>query len=551
MKIFSLAAKVPSHKSSEMFELILPSMLILHLITYTSHLNAVAMRHVLVCVIFFIGLAPEVFGQPDLKKLDAYYARALNAWGVPGMSVAIVKNGKIVFTKGYGVAEQGKSERTDGKTLYAIASNTKAFTSAAIAQLVDAGKLSWDDKVREYLPYFALYDPWVSEQTTIRDLLSHRVGLRTFSGDILWYRSELTAEEIIKRVRYLPKAYDFRAGYGYSNVMYLAAGEVIEAVSGQSWHEYIRQHFFQPLGMGRSMSTVKDLAGADNVATPHKLVDGIHIPMPWEEWGGVAAMGGIISSTEDMARWMIINLDHGVADGDTLFSRQSRNVMWTPHNIFSTDHTDADQAIHVRGYGLGWNLSDYHGHFRVGHTGGYSGMLSAVTLIPDEKLGVVILTNGMKGIFSPLINYTVDAFLGLPERDWSAESLARAKESEDRRIDERIKARIAGTQPTLQLTRYAGTYATPTYGNIEVQHKKGKLHLMFEHTPDLAATLEHWHHDVWEIKWSRPELLAWFSFGTIQFDLDNNAKVTGIRFDVPNDDLWFEELNAERVGGSD
>jgi CubicO group peptidase (beta-lactamase class C family) len=485
--------------------------------------------------------------QADLKKLDAYYAKAIKDWDVPGMSIAIVKDGKIVFSKGYGVREEEKSEKPDGKTLYAIASNTKAFTSAAIAQLVDQGKLSWDDKVRKYLPYFALYDPWVSEETTIRDLLCHRVGLRTFSGDVLWYRSTLTAEEIIRRVRYLPKDYDFRAGYGYSNVMYLAAGKVIEAVSGQSWHDYIRKNFFQPLGMNRSVSSVKSLEKMDNYASPHRLVDDKHQPMPWEEWATVAAMGGIISSVEDMSQWMIFNLNHGIWNRDTLISAESRNILWTPHNIHVVNHTGKDKSTHVRGYALGWAVSDYHGRYRVGHTGGYSGMLSAVTLIPDENLGVVILTNGLKGIFTPLINYTVDAFLKVPEKDWSAEALTRTREFKDTRIEERKNERILNTRPTLAMEKYAGVYYTPAYGKIVVKQNAGKLNLSFEHTPDLSATLEHWHQDVWEIKWDKPGLLAWFSFGTLQFELDNNARVQGIRFDVPNNDLWFEELNAEKV----
>lgn len=507
------------------------------------------MRNVLLLLAFSFFPPALVSGQADLKKLDAYYSKALTDWDVPGMSIAIVKDGKVVFSKGYGVKESGKEDRTDPNTLYAIASNSKAFTSAAIAQLVDDGKLSWDDKVRKYLPDFALYDPWVSQETSVRDLLCHRVGLGTFSGDILWYRSTLTAEEIIQRVRYLPQAYGFRSGYGYSNVMYLTAGKVLENVTGQSWHQYIRDRFFQPLGMMRSISAARDLDKMGNFAMPHKLVDNKHIPMPWEEWETIAAMGGIISSADDMAKWMIFNLNHGVWNKDTLLSTASRNALWTPHNFFSVNHTGADKTTHIRGYALGWNVSDYRGRYRVGHTGGYSGMLSAVTLIPDEKLGIVVLTNGMKGIFNPLVNYTIDAFLKAPEKDWSAEALARAKNFKDTRIEERMKARLSGTKPTLPLMAYTGEYYTPAYGKISVIEQGGKLHLDFEHTPDLSATLDHWHQDVWEIKWKKPELLAWFSFGTIQFDLDNNANVKGIRFDVPNDDLWFEELNAQRSDG--
>lgn len=509
-------------------------------------LNPDSMRSVLI----FIGVSFWTctgFGQADLKKLDAYYAKALSDWNVPGMSIAIVKDGEVIFSKGYGVIEVGKPERVNPATLFAIASNSKAFTSAAIAQLVDAGKLSWDDKVSDYLPYFALYDPWVSQHTTVRDLLCHRVGLRTFSGDIIWYRSTLTAEDIIRRVRYLPQTYPFRAGYGYSNVMYLTAGEVLEEVSGKSWHDYIREHFFQPLGMNRSISAARDLSRMGNYAMPHRLVDSRHVAIPWEEWATIAAMGGIISSAEDMAKWMIFNLNNGIWHGDTLLSRDARNAVWTPQNMFSVDHTDDDNATHMRGYALGWGVSDYRGNYRVGHTGGYSGMLSAVTLIPDENLGIVILTNGMKGIYTPLINYTVDAFLHAPEKDWSQEALNRSQQYRDTRIADRRKARIPGTQPTLPLNAYAGTYETPVYGRIAVSMKNGRLEIDFEHTPDLSANLEHWHQDVFELKWKRPDLLAWFSFGTVQFDLDNNARVTGIRFDVPNDDLWFEELNARRV----
>lgn len=488
-----------------------------------------------------------VMAQPDFKKLDAYYAKALRDWGVPGMSIAIVKDGRVVFSKGYGVREVGKPEKVDEHTLYAIASNTKAFTSTAIAQLVDEGVVGWDDPVQKYLPYFALSDPWVSGHTTVRDLLCHRVGLGTFSGDILWYRSTLSAEDIIRRVKHLPKAFEFRSGYGYSNVMYLAAGEVLEVASGQSWHDYIRDHFFKPLGMNRSVTRARDLQGMSNVATPHRLVNDRHEPLPWEEWETVAAIGGIISSVEDMSRWMMLNLNHGVWNDDRLFSRQARNVLWTPHNIYPTDHTTDDKSTHIRGYALGWSVSDYHGRYRVGHTGGYSGMLSAVTLVPDENLGIVVLTNGLKGVFSPLVNYTIDAFLGLPERDWSGEALSRRKNVRDTRIEERKKARIPGTRPTLPPDRYAGTYFTPAYGHITVAETNGKLRLAFEHTPDLSASLEHWHQDVWEIKWDNPDVLAWFSFGTLRFELDNNATVKGIRFDVPNDDLWFQELDAERV----
>lgn len=498
-------------------------------------------------ILIALHLAFTAYGQPDLKELDAYYAKALNAWDVPGMSVAIVKDGKVVFSKSYGVKEIGRRETPDENTLYAIASNTKAFTTAVIAQLVQEGKLGWDDKVQEHLPYFELYDPYVSHETTIRDLLCHRVGLKTYSGDLIWYRSTLDPEEIIRRVKYLPKAYDFRSGYGYSNVMFITAGEVIEQVTGAEWSENVEKRFFEPLKMNRSITTSRDLAAMGNAATPHALIEGVHKPIGWEDWQSVAATGGIISSVKDMSQWMMFNLSHGVWGGDTLLTEASRNTLWKPHNNFTVDHTSDDKSVHLRGYALGWSVSDYHGRLRVGHTGGYTGMLSAVTLIPDENLGVVVLTNGMKPLFAAVVNYAVDAFLEVPEKDWSAEMLANYAKRKDTRIEDRKKARVPNTKPSVDTDLYAGTYRAESYGKITVKRVGDDLKIFFEHTPDFTATLSHWHYDVWKMTWDNPDLLAWFPFATVKFEMDNNNNVTGISFDVPNDDFWFDEWRSTRI----
>lgn len=497
---------------------------------------------------FLLLMCIPGFGQADLKKLDAYYARALKDWNIPGMSIAIVKDGKVIFSKGYGVKEAGKSETPDGNTLYAIASNSKAFTSAAIGKLVDDGKLNWNDPVVTHIPWFRLPDSSVSGMVTLRDILSHRTGLGTFSGDLIWYRSRLSDEEIIRRIPHLPSAYGFRAGYGYSNLMYITAGEILERVSEKPWPQYIREAFLQPLGMSRTIVGTRDLTTIGNYATPHVLLDGEHRPMPWEDWEHVAATGGILSSVNDMAKWMIFNINHGVWEKDTLLSVKSHNMVWTPHNNFVVDHTREDATGHFSGYGLGWGLSDYRGKFRAGHTGGYSGMVSAVALLPEEKLGVVVLTNGMKPVYSALVNYTLDAFLKATPRDWSKENLERYSKhvQNDSRIQDRIKSRVQGTKPSLPLKNYTGEYETPVYGTITVTEEAQKMKIRFQHTPDLTATLTHWHYDTWKMEWDRPEVIAWFTFGTVKFETDNNGKVTGISFDVPNDDFWFEEFNAKK-----
>ncbi|MEO9964897.1 MAG: serine hydrolase [Reichenbachiella sp.] len=489
-----------------------------------------------------LAQAPNV----DLKALDSYFERITKEWDVPSMSIGIVKDGKLVFAKAYGVKEVDKKGKPDQNTLYAIASNSKAFTSAILAQLVDEGKIDWNDKVRDYLPYFELYDSWVSANTTIRDILSHRVGLGTFSGDVIWYKADLTAEEIVRKVKNLPPAFDFRAGYGYSNLMYITAGEVIEKVTGKSWAQNVKERILQPLEMNRTITSPKNLESVGNYATPHARNDGKNIPIVWEDWEEIGALGGLISSVSDLSKWMIMNMNHGINNQDTLFSARSRNMMWTPHNNFTVDHVNPnDFNRHFSAYGLGWGLSDYQGNLRVGHTGGYDGMLTAFNMIPDQKLGVIVLTNGMKSPMMAATYYALDKFLGVNGPDWSERFLSRSGPEEDERITERKASRVEGTNPSLELSKYTGTYEADIYGEITVTLEKGELRLNFEHAKSLSATLKHWHYDVWEIDWDIEH--AWFSFGTVQFNMDNNLKIERMTFDVPNDDIFFEELIPIRV----
>ena len=509
-------------------------------------------------LLFILCLLPAMLNSQadiavNLSELDTYFRKMVDDWDIPGASIGIVKDGELVFTGNYGVLEAGKEGAPDANTLYAIASNSKAFTSAMIGMLVQEGKMGWNDPVRKYLPYFNLYDSWVSEHTTIRDILSHRVGLGTFSGDNIWYKSELPARELIKGYRHVPRAYEFRSGYGYSNLMYIAAGEIIEVVTGRSWAENVQERILEPLGMDRTIASLKELEAKGNYATPHARNEEGNYPIPWVSWDNVAATGGLISSVSDLAKWMVFNLDNGIHEGDTLLSRETRNMVWTPHNNHIVDHTSPnDFNRHFSSYGLGWGLSDYHGRLRVGHTGGFDGMITAVTLIPDEDLGVVVLTNGVKSPIMAATYYALDHFLGLqPVKDWSAEYLERTNErmANDTRITERKAKRVMNTKPSIPREKLTGTYKSDIYGKISVLEKDGNLKLDFSSSPLLSATLTHWHYDVWEIHWDHPQ--AWFSFGTVQFNTDNNLEVTGFDFDVPNDDIFFEELKPYRFGNVD
>lgn len=485
----------------------------------------------------------------DYAKLDAYFAKAQKAWGVPGISVGIVKDGKVVFQKGYGVAKQGTTTPVDEKTLYAIASNSKAFTSAIMGMLVQEGKISWDDKVRKHLPYFALYDTYAGENATIRDILSHRVGLGTFSGDIVWYNSDLTSEEIIKRLKYLPPAYEFRAGYGYSNVMFITAGEIIKTVTGKTWYQNVKERILDPLGMPRTVVNTDQIARMENAAAPHALINNTtHVPIPYTSWEEIAATGGLFSTVEDLSKWMIFNLNNGILGKDTLLSASTRNMVWTVHNSFAVDRTKPnDFGTTFAGYGLGWGLRDYQGHLKVSHTGGYDGMITSVSMLPDQKLGVVVLTNGLKAPINALAHYTFDAFLGRPEVDWSKKDLDRTNQgyASDTRIADREASRVLNTRPSLPLNAYAGTYHTDLYGDITVKLVNGALEINFEHSATLSSVLSHWHYDTFKMEWKTPR--PWFTFGSVKFTTNNNQKVTGIEFDVPNDDFWFYELNAKKV----
>lgn len=503
----------------------------------------------LLIVQLFLTTIIQAQTNVNLKQLDQYFAKMVKDWQVPSASIGIVKDGKLIFTGNYGVLEVGKKGKPNKNTLYAIASNSKAFTSAIIGMLVQEGKLNWNDKVKKYLPYFEVYDEWVSNHTTIRDLLSHRVGLGTFSGDNIWYKSNLPAKEIIKRIKYVPQAYEFRAGYGYSNLMFITAGEIIEKVTGKTWGENVQERILTPLEMNRTIYSINELNSKGNYATPHGIRNNKNYPIPWAKWDNVAATGGLISSVSDISKWMIFNLNHGIHKRDTLFSKSTRNLVWTPHNNHYVDHTATNNFNrHFNSYGLGWGLSDYHGRLKVGHTGGYDGMITAVTLIPDENLGVVVLTNGHKSPIMAATYYAIDKFLGVNKnKDWSADYLKNTNRNikRDTRIADCIKSRVLNTKPSVLKKDFIGNYQSDIYGKITITEKNGKLKLNFSHSPRLSATLTHWNYNVWKINWDYPQ--AWFSFGTIKINTNNRMEVIGFDFDVPNDDFFFYELKPKRV----
>ncbi|MEO7073061.1 MAG: serine hydrolase, partial [Rhodanobacter sp.] len=422
----------------------------------------------------------------QLQDFDAYVESARTAFDVPGIAVAIVKDGKVVMERGFGLRELGKSAPVDARTLFAIASNTKAFTAAALQQLAERGKLKMDDRVIEHLPWFRMSDAYVTHEMRIRDLLAHRSGLSLGAGDLLyWPPTSYTTKEVVERLAQVPIKNGFRSGYAYDNILFAVATLVIEEASGQSYADYVREHLFKPVGMDDSLIDMTDLKSGMDVATGHAKADFKDIkPVPPMAWLNDPGAGGIYSSVHDMAKWMNVQLAGGVlpavgADGKParLFSAASQRDMWsvlTPIKVRAPSIPElAPLTPNFSGYGESWFLSDYRGEKLVWHTGGWPGMVSRVTLVPGQNLGVVVLTNAESGAaFNALTWRVLDAWLNPAHKtDWVgvyAKAVKRSQADADGSLAKHEAARDKDSKPSLPLARYAGTYRDPWYGDVIV-----------------------------------------------------------------------------------
>lgn len=438
-----------------------------------------------------------------LAGLDAYIEKAMQDHDVPGLAIAVVRNDSVVFARGFGVRKLGSPERVDENTLFAIGSASKSFTAVAIAMLVDDGKVKWDDPATKYLPGFQMYDPYVTRELSIRDLLSHRSGLAR--GDLMWYGSSFSRQDILDRVRYLKPTWSFRSTFGYQNIMYLAAGEVAARTSGMTWDDFIQRRIFQPLGMTASNTSVRALAGQANVAQPHSKIDDTVRTVSWRNIDNIAPAGSINSNVTDMARYVRFQLNGGKWNGKTLITGGNHAEMWTPHTVIPLVGfwKAVAPGAHLAAYGLGWFLQDYRGRLVVQHGGNIDGMSANVTLLPEEKTGVVVLTNLNGAVIASVLAYRVfDQFLGAPLGDHSGEALkfiaAAEKQGKEARANIE-KQRKQGTKPSLALSEYAGTYTDSMYGELKVSNEGNALRVVYG--PAFDGTLEHWHYDTFRSIW--------------------------------------------------
>jgi CubicO group peptidase (beta-lactamase class C family) len=468
-----------------------------------------AARKLVIAALIIFVLRPSTQAQSTPPSdLDTYVARSLKTFEVPGLSLAIVKDGKTVLAKGYGVRKLGASTPVDENTLFGIGSNTKAFTSAALATLVDAHVISWDDPVYQRLPGFQMYDPYVSHEMTIRDLLTHRSGMGLGEGDLLfWPHTTFTRDDIIYRLRFMKPASSFRSHYAYDNLMYIAAGQIIPAVTGKSWEDYIHEKILLPLGMNNTSLSNAAFKPGDDYAFPHSKVDGKFQAIDFVNLDNAGPAGSINSSAAEMAKWITLQLARGKFPNSDkrLFTEERSREMWSPQTILPTGESSGPLAAlrpKFADYALGWGIRDYHGRKLVGHTGGVAGFVSRVMLVPEENLGVVILTNAEQtGAFDSILFHILDHYFALPATDWITDFKA-ADEADQKEADEITKKqnadRAAAAKPSLLLEKYAGVYTDPWYGPVTIRSESGKLIFTMDHTPRAVADLQPWQYDTFK-----------------------------------------------------
>lgn len=503
------------------------------------------MKRIITSLLFsFLVIVVFAQNEEQIDYLDSYFQKAATDFNMPSLSVGIVKDGEVVFQKSYGLLKNGEKAKANEHSIYGIASLSKAFTTASLGMLVDEGKLNWSDRVVDHLPYFELYDKDVSNRMTIRDLCSHRAGLATFDGDLLWYATNYSREEIVRRIRYLPLKQEFRSEFGYQNIMYITAGELIEAVSGQSWDEFVQERIFKPLDMDRSYTSFKDINLKDNMTQPHLKGEPI-FHLSYDNSGATAA---IHSNVEDLCHWIQFWLNNGIYKEDTLLSTSSIYEIHSQQTVMRTGNYDKQIGVHFKGYGLGWFLLDYNGRKVIRHGGGLPGYISQIALVPEENLGMIILTNDMSSLPSALMYKIIDVFTqeSFEGRDWAGEYLGYGKKYDERleqQNQDRYNKRVSGTKPSHELPAYSGLYEDKMYGPAKVIMEKGIL--SFEMTPSkelFTADLEHWHFDTFRFKFKDPFLPE----GFLTFESDSDGNITGFTIDLPNPDFHFFNLHFER-----
>lgn len=441
-------------------------------------------------------------------SLDSYIQKGLKDWDVPGLSIVVVKDGRVVVLKGYGVRDIMTGEPVDENTLFMIASNTKLFTGTALALLEYRNKISLNDRITKFYPNYKLYNDTSTKMVTVRDMLTHRIGTKTYQGDFTFWNTKLSRSEIMNRMRYLKPVGVFRQDYGYCNSCYLTAGQVIPAVTGRSWEQFVQDSIITPLEMRNTYMLSSGVEKRENVASPYTTsFTGVLTRVPYDKWDNLAPAASIISSVNDLSHWLMLQLDSGRYGGNPILPFQvlqkTRDV-----NIVTGSRKSTLYPIHFRGYGLGLVAADYNGRQIYWHTGGAGGMVSNVCFVPEEKLGIAILTNNdNQGFFEALRYQVLDAYLGVPYVNRSQQQLDGFRQEMNSQLKEieEWKARVKGNNPPLPVRSYTGTYTNRLYGSITITSSGKQLKIRFNSHPDLSATLDYMDNGEWLLRYNNIE----------------------------------------------
>ncbi|HEX2970233.1 MAG TPA: serine hydrolase [Bacteroidales bacterium] len=493
---------------------------------------------------FTISVLYCQISHDDIEKIDKTVIRAFNTFHPAGLAVAVVKDEQVIYHNGLGFSNAERKELVKTTSLFNIASCTKAFTAASVAMLVDEGKLKWTDKVTDYFPEFRLADDYITRELTVEDLLCHRSGLGTFFGDLLWYNTDYSDEEVMRRIRYEPITRRFGIQYGYQNVMFLVAGKLIEKVSGQTWSEFVTARIFNPLGMNQTKPSNDDLGKDQDIALGHLGLK----PLDIYDFNAAKSAAGIYSSADELSIWTILMLNKGIYKGARLVSESSLARIMEPHTIIGASENQKQHGINFYTYGMGWFISDYNGRKIVEHDGGMPGYISKVLLVPSEKISIIILNNGNDFFINSAIRGDLlDILVKGNDFDWISEYSGIKEaydESEEKDNLERINARVTGTESSHKLADYAGIYRDKSYGDAEVKFTGDRLILTFLPAKTVfTGDLEHWHYDTWKVVFKDEYL----TFGLITFSFDEAGKSSGFKIDLPSSDFHFWNLDFRKI----
>lgn len=476
----------------------------------------------------------------NLKKLDKQLEQSFQDFELNGLSVLILKDGKVFFDKNYGTRDL--ENPITSNSLYNIASLTKAFTGACMAKLVNEKKINWDDLVIDYLPNFKLADPYITNHLTIADLLTHRSGMGTFYGDLLWYETERSNQDILHRMRYLPVTNRFRDQYGYQNNMYIVAAEILKKVTGQDWENYVSEHILLPLQMNNTRTSGKKITSDQELAHPiinHKVVD-ITMKNPH-------AAASFFTSTSDLSHWAEMLLNKGIYKGDTILNPTVVEDMMAGRTLRPVTGLKKMAGANFNTYALGWSVWDYHGVRILEHGGGMPGYISNLTLIPEYNMAFIILTNTLSSFPSALEYNLLAELMNDKSIDWLnlfEGFKTRGEENEKMEEEKRLASRVEGTNPRLALDKYTGTYEDKMYGKAEITIVNQKLHLVFIPAKHIFySDMEHWNFDTFKIKFADEFLPA----GYISFDFDSWNQIIGFKIDLKSNDFHFFNLDFKKI----